>query len=469
MQFPIVALAPVVQAYTQPFRSFFTREAQFKHFQEYVTGLIVLDNKSYANIARCILKSADKTNISRFLSESPWSVETINALRIAELQKYTQHLRKDALESFLVIDDTLCTHVGTVFEFIDRHYDHNDHSFPVAHNIVTSHYVSGVVRFPVDWRIYRRYEELTDWEHFVHKHFPDEILDQGTNQRIKQHKRLDPVLMCDPAFAVLHEQFRSKITLAQELCASAVHNHGLSYQCALFDSWYLTAELVNALEKQGKEWISIVKKNRTVETQSFTIYDDQQKAIVFDRPTIPLHDLVPLIPKKAYRPVTIGQRTYYCFPLSVRMPSLGRVRLVISFPTEAITGTCALFATRSLRMELHQVLTRYLQRWPIETFYQEGKQLLGLDAYRMRDAQAIAKHWCLVFAAYSFLHLDSLLSPLKQRSTRKTIGEVCRQQQYALIEACFRFVQTMIEQGSTLEEAMDMLFHKQKGALALSV
>ena len=30
--------------------------------------------------------------------------------------------------------------------------------------------------------------------------------------------------------------------------------------------------------------------------------------------------------------------------------------------------------------------------------------------YRMRNAEAIKKHWCLVFVAYSFLHLDC--SPL---------------------------------------------------------
>ena len=56
----------------------------------------------------------------------------------------------------------------------------------------------------------------------------------------------------------------------------------------------------------------------------------------------------------------------------------------------------------------------YLQRWPIETFYQDGKTYLGLDEYRMRHAEAIGKHWCLVFVAYSLLHLDCLLLSLMQ-------------------------------------------------------
>ncbi|MBV7328680.1 hypothetical protein KFU94_10550 [Chloroflexi bacterium TSY] len=35
-----------------------------------------------ANIARCILDSADKTNVSRYLSEAPWRAEKLNDERI---------------------------------------------------------------------------------------------------------------------------------------------------------------------------------------------------------------------------------------------------------------------------------------------------------------------------------------------------------------------------------------------------
>ncbi|MBV7340284.1 hypothetical protein KFU94_71185 [Chloroflexi bacterium TSY] len=35
-----------------------------------------------------------------------------------------------------------------------------------------------------------------------------------------------------------------------------------------------------------------------------------------------------------------------------------------------------------------RILSIYLLRWPIETVYQDGKQLLGLDEYCMRTAHA---------------------------------------------------------------------------------
>ena len=41
--------------------------------------------------------------------------------------------------------------------------------------------------------------------------------------------------------------------------------------------------------------------------------------------------LVPLIPHRAYRKVTVEGKDYWCFTLSRRVPGLGKVRLVISF------------------------------------------------------------------------------------------------------------------------------------------
>ena len=44
----------------------------------------------------------------------------------------------------------------------------------------------------------------------------------------------------------------------------------------------------------------------------------------------------------------------------------------------------------------------------IEPVYQDSKGPLGFNAYRRRSAEAIGKHGCLVFVAYSLLHLTCL-------------------------------------------------------------
>ena len=462
MQLPIMSVAPVVRTHAEIFRDGFANRRQFLHFQHYLTGLIVLENKGLTNIARCVLASADKTNLSRFFSEAPWQEHKVNKLRIEYMVKSTTAHRLEAKESALLIDDTLCEHVGSLFEYVDRHYNHGEGSYPLAHNLVTSHYVSGAVRFPVAARLYRRYEEMTQWADFVQKHFPAETIPTQKKQRTAFHQRIDPLLLADPAFRTLHEQFCTKIALATELVKDAIA-HDLAFQWTLFDGWYLSPEFLAVIEQHGKDWISILKNNRNLETNSFVLLDAQGQRIQLTGPHIKACDLVPLIPQSAYKPLTIGERTYYTFTLTVRIPSIGKVRLVISFDNPDLQGTYALLVSNRLDCTAKQLITTYLLRWPIETFYQDSKQQLGLDEYRMRTAEAIKKHWCLVFVAYSFLHLECLSAslPKKHTSPQQSIGEAARQQAQALIQDLILHAHHALSNGQSIHDLVASLFAKQ--------
>src|SRR5215216_1755935 len=295
MQLPIVAPAPVVMAHADAFRDLFENRCQFQHFQHYLTGLMVLANKSLTNIARCVLASADKTNLARFLSEAPWCEADVNARRIRYVLQQTKRARRPKAESALVLDDTLCEHVGNLFAYVDRHYNHGDGTYRLAHNPVTSFYVSGAVRIPLDLRLYRRYEEITQWETFVTKHFPNQAIPTAKKARARLHKEVDPVLLADPAFAALHAQFQTKIALGIELLEAAIR-HKVPFDVVLFDGWYLAAELVQALERRRKAWISILKKNRKLETNSFVLKDADGNPIRFEGPHITVENLIRQIP-----------------------------------------------------------------------------------------------------------------------------------------------------------------------------
>ena len=466
MQLPIVAPAPIVTAHADIFRDLFENRCQFRHFQNYLTGLIVLDNKSLANITRCVLESADKTNLSRFFSDAPWFQKQVNDRRVAYLLQQTKEVHGPKADAALILDDTLCEHVGSLFEYVDRHYNHGDDTYPLAHNPVTSYYVSGPVRFPVDLRLYRRYEECTHWEEFVHKHFPDRLIPTKKKERTRLHKAVDPILLEDPAFQELHQQFRTKIDLGIDLLEAAIQ-HKVPFRVLLFDSWYLAEELVSLARYWKKDWISLLKKNRNLETNSFVLKDAAGKPLHLEGPHIAVEDLVPLIPPTAYRAVTVGDTTYWTFTLAVRLPGLGKVRLVVSFKTAELTGTYAVLVSNRVDWNAQRIITLYLQRWPIETFYQDGKTHLGLDEYRMRNAEAIGKHWCLVFVAYSLLHLDCLPpSPTKGNSPLKTIGEACRQQAQALIQALILYAHERLQLGQRAEDIFAHMFAKQQTAIA---
>jgi SRSO17 transposase len=466
MQLPIVAPAPIVTAHADIFRDLFENRCQFRHFQHYLTGLIVLDNKSLANITRCVLESADKTNLSRFFSDAPWFQEQVNDRRVAYLLQQTKAVRMPKADSALILDDTLCEHVGSLFEYVDRHYNHGADTYPLAHNPVTSHDVSGPVRFPLALRLYRRYEEGTRWAAFVHKHLPDRIIPTKKKERTRFHKDVDPVLLKDPDFQTLHEQFRTKIDLGIDLLETAIR-HKVPLRVLLFDSWYLAEELVSMARYHKKDWLSLLKKNRNLETNSFVLKDAAGQPLKLEGPHIAVEALVPLIPPTAYRAVTVGDTPYWTFTLAVRLPGLGKVRLVISFKSAELTGTYAVLVSNRVDWNAQRIITLYLQRWPIETFYQDGKTHLGLDEYRMRNAEAIKKHWCLVFVAYSFLHLDCLpSSPTKGSLPIKTIGEACRQQAQALMQALMLYAHERLQLGQRVEDIFAYVFAKQQPVIA---
>ena len=106
MELPIVAPAPVVTDHAGVFRDLFDHQCQCRHVQHDLTGLIVLPHKSMATIARCILESADNTNLSRFLSEAPWREGEVNRRRIRFMLQETTPHRYRRRESLVVIDES---------------------------------------------------------------------------------------------------------------------------------------------------------------------------------------------------------------------------------------------------------------------------------------------------------------------------------------------------------------------------
>ena len=200
----------------------------------------------------------------------------------------------------------LCEHVGSLFDYVDRHYNHSDGTFPLAHNPVTSLYVSGPVRFPLGLRLYRRDEELTQWDASVAKHFPDLTIPTTTKARNRLHKQVDPVLLQDPEFRARHEQFQTKIALAIELIEEAIR-HKVPLGVVVFDTWYLAEDLVQVLARRRKDWVSLLKKNRGLETASFHLRDAHGWPLKLPRPHIAVEELVALIPANAYRPVSVRE------------------------------------------------------------------------------------------------------------------------------------------------------------------
>jgi hypothetical protein len=240
--------------------------------------------------------------------------------------------------------------------------------------------------------------------------------------------------------------------------------HKVPFGVVVFDAWYLAEDLIRVLARRRQDWIRVLKTNRVLDTASFPLRDANGWPLQLPGPHRAVDELVPLIPANAYRPITVREQTDGCFTLAVRIPGLDKVRIVVSCEDEALTGRSVVLVTNRVDWSAAKIISLYGQRWPTETFYQDGKGHLGFNEYRMRSAEAIGKHWCLVFVAYSLLHLTCLPTvPDRTRGLIHTIGDACRQQGRALLQKLLVFVHDQLSHGTTAEDVFTLLFAKQRG------
>ena len=180
-----------------------------------------------------------------------------------------------------------------------------------------------------------------------------------------------------------------------------------------------------------------------------------------------MEDLVPLLPPTAYQAVTVGATTYWTFTRVGRRAGLGKVPLGVSFEKAELRGTSAVVVTTRVDWQAHRIIPRYWHRWPLATCYQDGKTSVGVDADRMRNAEASGNPWGLGFVAYSFLPLDCLpQSPTQGRLASTTLGEACRQQAQALMAALSLYAQERRQLGQRAHDIFAYLFAKQQPVLA---
>jgi hypothetical protein len=57
------------------------------------------------------------------------------------------------------------------------------------------------------------------------------------------------------------------------------------------ESWYLSSDLIQYLKDYHKDWVSLLKQNRNLETQSFQLKDSLGQAIQFSQSQIKVENL----------------------------------------------------------------------------------------------------------------------------------------------------------------------------------
>jgi hypothetical protein len=132
--------------------------------------------------------------------------------------------------------------------------------------------------------------------------------------------------------------------------------------------------------------------------------------------------------------------------LTAKIPTVGKVGLVICSDQAPGEGRGAVLVTGQLHWEANKIVITYMHRWSREVFYKDAKHALGFSDDQCRSETAIETHGYLVFCASSLLKLSVLSAPLSEHWDRhlNTSGVALRRQVRSVMEplilACHRFL-----------------------------
>jgi len=357
----------VMEEFLEQFRPCFSKP-QFRNFSTYILGLVACEGrKNVDTINRSFLDAKNQSSLNRFLTASPWSLQRLEAKRLALVKEKLQV--PEGSTGFLLIDDTINRKTGKHMEEAGYHFDSTEGKAVWGHDVVTTHYVNGDVEYPVRLSLY-----------------------------VKKKTCLKNA-----------RAFKTKIQLACEQIEAFTPIAGTKTIVA-FDSWFFCHQITEAARAKGFDWVTQAESNRIVHCKG-------QKMNVTQ--------LAESLPEKRFKTVKIKGEAYVLCGLKAWMPKAGNVRLVVSKEQDGFH----FYVSNRLDWSSRQVLEAYKVRHTIEDFYRDVKQNLGLEEYQLRKGRGAIIHWHLVFNAYTLLTL--LRQSVSKTSTRLgkcliTLGDVCR-------------------------------------------
>jgi len=101
---PVVEYPQMVREYAPYFQELFN-ERQYKHFREYLTGLITCENITITGMNERFVDRNDQSALNKFLTNAQWDEVELNRLRLELLQQFPETKWQE--KGVICIDDVI--------------------------------------------------------------------------------------------------------------------------------------------------------------------------------------------------------------------------------------------------------------------------------------------------------------------------------------------------------------------------
>ncbi|MFB5270035.1 IS701 family transposase, partial [Paenibacillus enshidis] len=349
---------------------------QLRHLVAFVHGIILHEGrKTVTQIGRVAGVNRHLSSTTRFLNESPWSVQHLQQRRLTLLLEQIRRTKGKRVV-FLLIDDTACKKKPTTcrMEALDFHFAHDEGKSVWSHSLVTMHVVCEANSFAWDFRPYFR--------------------EQACEER--------------------GQTYKSKNELAMEMVASFPATEEEQVY-VLADSWYTSQKMLDLCQTRGFHVIAAVKTNRKICPAGVRISISN-----FASQYMGNDDLCS---------VTVEDTRYRVYAYEGPLAETENVRVLLSWEGRFDANrTPFCIVCTDATLDLVTILTYYRTRWHIETGYRYFKELLGFDHYQLLSFTGIQRFWEIQFLTQNLLEGQRHI--WSDRHHPLTLGDVVRRIRY---------------------------------------
>jgi hypothetical protein len=383
------------------------------------TALIMGAKFNLSEINRMWLKEKSVSTLSEFLSGAKFSTDEMQILHLLKMcDTY------GVTSGYLCVDDTMKHHTK-LCKWIHGAFVLFDHALGVntkATCIVFLYYSDGaLIKFPVNFRIFYKEQSRALWR-----------------KKSRQNHR-------------------TKNELALELLKWAL-DAGFPKCTVLADAWFGVEPFIKGLRRLELSYVIEIRDSLTIREKSKepkltktgklckNQYDKISLENCFDR--VRERKACGFAEEKSERKK--ARVLYHTKIANVRLNSIPGVSRVVQ-SIDPLKKTTKYLITNELTWESTKILSTYSNRWVIEEFFRNAKQLSDMEGATIRSEQGVTTALCLVSWIDSLLHLENWKQGTAGNSKKEplTVQSVVRRIQCENMEA---FVDRVVSDDGFVEK-----------------
>lgn len=461
---PLVEFPELIRHYAPFFAEVFSEQA-FIEFQRYISGLVVSENKTVDGINRlCVHESRNQSSLNRLLTQSPFSLDTLNQKRLNLLASLPGTQMKP--RGVFSVDDTLLAHYGQHFEHIAYLLDHVQDCYTGAHNLVTIHYSDDQTDYPVLFQLWKpaNLDKLEQGLLAAGVKLKDSKRSLQETEPHKWRQYLIGVWRRNRKKAGVADLYDSKLIIAQQLLLRWSQAHPDLKLPVAFDNWYTQPAFCRFLnDTLDFPYVGALSDDDQVILKSGTERLDAFAARLKEEHLEAVKQGERSVFKQISIPFKGDHERYHSYWATHRLHNFGKHRLVINHRQADLSDNPVFLMANRLHWQAPGITRIYRHRWPVEVYHEEGKAE-GLDQYQLRGFEAIERHVALVAVVYSLLRAaqqdDALRDKLQRQLKLELEGSAPFWRRATQAQSLWNlalFISAGLAQGQTLHQIMDPL------------